>query len=84
MSASAIIAALIPTLPKLKQLITKPKTGLKESSAVVILGAAIAIINQYEATGSLLMVDEGSYITLVGGVIGLILRLAAKVKELEE
>ena len=73
-----IILAIIPTLPKLAQLFTKPKTGVKEAIGLgVITPIAMNIINVINTCG-LSCVNTEEWAQLSGAIITLIIYLSSK------
>jgi len=78
-----LLLALIPTLPKLAELFTKPKTGVKESIGVGVISPIVySIINTIADCGiSCVTADE--WTQLAGAVITLVIYLNSKAKKTE-
>ena len=78
-----ILLAIIPTIPKIAELFTKPKTGIKEGITVGVISPILYdIVSTIESCG-LSCVEVDSWAQLVGAIIALTIHLHNKVKQKE-
>lgn len=81
MLIAPLLAAILPNLPALKQMLTKPKTFTKEAASGGIGYALYLIYSDYATCGGIECVTSEHWGVLVSAAIVLVTRLNAKRKE---
>ena len=81
MSILTALKVILPNLPAIKQVLTRPKTGVKEATGITIGMAIFLVYGDYTACGGFSCVSAANWGILVTSVIALIARLNAMAGE---